>query len=308
MISPKISLVCPLYNEEENVSSFVSRTASVLQSIDVSYEIICINDGSSDDTLQALINSKSENPNLRILNLSRNFGKEAALTAGIMAADGDALIPIDADLQDPPELILDLIREWEKGFDVVLARRSDRKSDHPAKRVSAGMFYQFHNLISKNKIPDNVGDFRLISRRVADEIRKLPENQRFMKGLFSWVGFKTTSIDYQRAPRFAGHSTFNAWQLWNFALDGLTSFSTAPLRLWLYLGLFFSFSAFLLGAYIVYNTLFFGVVVPGYASMMVVVLFLGGIQLTSIGILGEYIGRIYLETKRRPSFIVENEY
>lgn len=304
----KISLICPLYNEQSNIALFLSRATATLSQLDYSHEIICINDGSTDKTLETLISHKKDCPNLRILNLSRNFGKESALTAGLFAAEGDAIIPIDSDLQDPPELIAQLVEEWNKGFDVVLAKRTNRNSDHIVKRISAGLFYRFHNLISPQKIPENVGDFRLISRRVLDEIKKLPENQRFMKGIFSWVGFKTSSIEYERPARNSGQSSFNAWSLWNFALDGLTSFSTTPLRLWFYLGLMFSLSAFMLGAYIIYSTINYGVAVPGYASLIVVVLFLGGIQLVSIGVLGEYIGRIYMESKRRPSFIIENEY
>lgn len=297
-----------MYNEQENIQAFLAAITEILESTGLAYEIVCVNDGSLDNTLQLLLEQKSTYPTLRVLNLSRNFGKEAALSAGLAAARGDAIIPIDADLQDPPEVIGRLIEEWKKGFDVVLARRVDRSSDHPAKRVSASMFYKLHNLISQQKIPENVGDFRLISRRVANEIAKLPENQRFLKGLFSWVGFKSTTIDYERAKRHAGTSAFNAWSLWNFALDGLTSFSTAPLRLWLYLGIFFSIMAFFMGTYIVFVELFRGIAVPGYASLIIVVLFFGGIQLTSIGVLGEYIGRIYLESKRRPSYIVEDEY
>lgn len=297
-----------MFNEEENVPIFLSSVSAVLESIGISYEIICVNDGSTDSTLQCLIEKKSIYPTLRVVNLTRNFGKEGALSAGLSVADGEAVIPIDADLQDPPEVIEKLITEWQKGYDVVLAKRVNRSSDHVAKRLSASMFYRFHNFISKQNIPENVGDFRLMSRRVATEIIKLPENQRFMKGLFSWVGFKTTTVEYERAERHAGSSGFNAWTLWNFALDGVTGFSTAPLRLWLYLGIIFSTLAFIMGAYIVIKTLFFEINVPGYASIIIVVLFFGGIQLTSIGVLGEYIGRIYLESKRRPSYIIENEY
>ncbi len=297
-----------MYNEEENVSIFLSSVSAVLDSAGVTYEIICINDGSTDGTLQALVDKKAEYPTLRVFNLTRNFGKEGALSAGLSVATGEAVIPIDADLQDPPEVMGRLIEEWQKGYDVVLAKRARRSTDHVAKRVSASMFYRFHNFISKQNIPENVGDFRLMSRRVAAEIIKLPENQRFMKGLFSWVGFKTTTIEYERAERHAGRSGFNAWTLWNFALDGVTGFSTAPLRLWLYLGILFSTLAFIMGAYIVVRTLFYEINVPGYASIIIVVLFFGGIQLTSIGVLGEYIGRIYLESKRRPSYIIEDEY
>lgn len=307
-MSPEVSLICPMYNEEDNVSIFLSTVSAVLEACTRSYEIICINDGSNDNTLQALIDKKPEHATLRILNLSRNFGKEAALSAGLSVASGEAIIPIDADLQDPPAVIEKLVAEWRKGFDVVLAKRVDRRSDHIAKRVSAALFYKFHNFISHQKLPENVGDFRLISKRVAAEIMKLPENQRFMKGLFSWVGFKTSTIEYERAKRHAGTSGFNAWALWNFALDGVTSFSTAPLRLWLYLGVVFSTLAFIMGAYIVLMTLFYGASVPGYTSMIVMILFFGGVQLTSVGVLGEYIGRIYLESKRRPSYIIEGEY
>ncbi len=307
-MSPEVSIICPMYNEQENVAIFLSSVSAVLESVGCTYEIICVNDGSRDDTLDLLLKAKDDYPTLRVLNLSRNFGKESALSAGLSIADGDAVIPIDADLQDPPEVIAELITEWRKGYDVVLAKRSDRRSDSVAKRVSASLFYRFHNAISNQNIPENVGDFRLMSRRVAAEIINLPENQRFMKGLFSWVGFKTTTIEYTRASRHAGSSGFNAWALWNFALDGVTGFSTAPLRLWLYLGVLLSTIAFFIGAYIVIEALVYGIAVPGYASLIVVVLFFGGIQLTSIGVLGEYIGRIYLETKRRPSYIIEGEY
>jgi len=307
-MSPEVSIICPMYNEQENVALFLSSVSRVLESVGCTYEIICVNDGSRDDTLDLLLKAKDDYPTLRVLNLSRNFGKESALSAGLSIADGDAVIPIDADLQDPPEVIAELITEWRKGYDVVLAKRSDRRSDSVAKRVSASLFYRFHNAISNQNIPENVGDFRLMSRRVAAEIINLPENQRFMKGLFSWVGFKTTTIEYTRASRHAGSSGFNAWSLWNFALDGVTGFSTAPLRLWLYLGVLLSTIAFFIGAYIVIEALVYGIAVPGYASLIVVVLFFGGIQLTSIGVLGEYIGRIYLETKRRPSYIIEGEY
>jgi glycosyltransferase involved in cell wall biosynthesis len=303
-----ISIVCPIFNEDSNISEFFTRTTLTLKQSNVNYELVFINDASTDNSLQTLINLKEAHSEVRILNFSRNFGKESALSAGLVYAKGEAVIPIDADLQDPPELIPKLIERWLDGYDVVLAKRTDRKSDHPAKRISANLFYKFHNMISPQRIPENVGDFRLISRRVVDEINKLPENQRFMKGIFSWVGYKTTSIDYERQKRSTGQSSFNAWSLWNFALDGLTSFSTTPLRLWLYIGAALSLTAFILGSYIIFDTISNGISVPGYASLMVVVLFLGGIQLVSIGVLGEYIGRIYMESKGRPSYIVEREY
>ena len=272
------------------------------------YEIVFINDGSRDNTLNVLLNAKQNFKNIRIINFSRNFGKEAALTAGLDKARGEAAIPIDVDLQDPPELIKELVARWHEGCDVVLAKRADRTSDSFAKRVSADLFYKLNGKISNVDIPNNVGDFRLMSKRVVEALKQLPENQRFMKGLFAWVGFKTTVIEYVREKREAGQSSFNGWKLWNFALDGITSFSTLPLRIWLYIGALVSFLSFLYGSFIILKTLIFGIDLPGYASLAVIMLFLGGIQLIGIGILGEYIGRIYSESKRRPSYIIEGEY
>lgn len=304
----EISIVCPFFNEEEMISLFIEKVFIILNDIGMSFEIVCVNDGSIDRTLEKLLEAKKKYQNIRIINLSRNFGKEAALTAGIDHAVGDAIIPIDADLQDPPELIKEFIKHWNKGYDVVLARRTDRTSDNIAKRTTAKLFYKFHNRISQTKIPENVGDFRLISKKVAQSIQKLPENQRFMKGIFAWVGFKTAVVDYKREPRKAGKTSFNGWKLWNFAIEGITSFSTAPLKLWLYTGLLFSISAFFYGSFIIVRTLVYGVDVPGYASLLATILFLGGIQLIGIGVLGEYLGRIYLETKRRPTYIVDEEF
>ena len=255
-----------------------------------------------------MLNAKQNFKNIRIINFSRNFGKEAALTAGLDKARGEAAIPIDVDLQDPPELIKELVARWREGYDVVLAKRADRTSDSFAKRVSADLFYKLNGKISNVDIPNNVGDFRLMSKRVVEALNQLPENQRFMKGLFAWVGFKTVVIEYVREKREAGQSSFNGWKLWNFALDGITSFSTLPLRIWLYIGALVSFLSFLYGSFIILKTLIFGVDLPGYASLAVIMLFLGGIQLIGIGILGEYIGRIYSESKRRPSYIIEGEY
>jgi glycosyltransferase involved in cell wall biosynthesis len=239
-----------------------------------------------------------------ILELSRNFGKEAALTAGLDAADGDAVIPIDADLQDPPELIAAMVAAWRAGAEVVLARRSDRSSDRLVKRQSATLFYRLHNRLSKTKIPENVGDFRLIDRVVVEALKRLPERQRFMKGLFAWVGFRTVTIDYVRAGRAAGRSKFSGFALWNFALEGFTSFSTTPLKIWTYLGAASALFTLAYAAFIIIRTILRGNDVPGYASLLVAVLFFGSVQLMSIGLLGEYIGRIYLETKQRPTYLI----
>lgn len=308
MNNPTISIIAPCYNEEETIEPFLRRIEEILTQINEPYEIVFINDGSRDNTLNVLLNAKQNFKNIRIINFSRNFGKEAALTAGLDKARGEAAIPIDVDLQDPPELIKELVARWREGYDVVLAKRADRTSDSFAKRVSADLFYKLNGKISNVDIPNNVGDFRLMSKRVVEALKQLPENQRFMKGLFAWVGFKTVVIEYVREKREAGQSSFNGWKLWNFALDGITSFSTLPLRIWLYIGALVSFLSFLYGSFIILKTLIFGVDLPGYASLAVIMLFLGGIQLIGIGILGEYIGRIYSESKRRPSYIIEGEY
>ncbi|WP_407331659.1 glycosyltransferase family 2 protein [Enterovibrio sp. 27052020O] len=302
-----ISIVCPCYNEQEVLHTFTDKITSILSETGYSYELLFINDGSKDNTLALIQQLASKDGHIRVLNLSRNFGKEAALTAGLDHAKGDVIIPIDADMQDPPELIHDFLREWQKGYDVVVAKRIDRSSDTLAKKITASLFYKFHNSIADVEIPDNVGDFRLITRRVVQAIQLLPENQRFMKGIFSWVGFKTSVVEYARQPRAAGESSFNGWRLWNFALEGITSFSTAPLRVWLYLGVFISTIAFVSGIAIILKTLMFGVDLPGYASLLTVVLFFGGVQLIGLGVLGEYIGRLYMESKRRPIYIVEND-
>lgn len=306
--TPFISIVVPCYNEAGVIDVFLQEMFAVLERLGRDFEIVFVNDGSRDNTLDVLIEKSKEHDEIRVLNLARNFGKEAALTAGIDHAKGEVVVPIDVDLQDPPELILDFVREYESGYDVVLGKREDRTSDTAAKRISADFFYKMHNKISDIQIPQNVGDYRLMSRRVVEALKQLPETQRFMKGIFAWLGFKTTIVNYKRDERKAGESSFNGWKLWNFALDGITSFSTVPLRVWLYVGSVLSLIAFVYGSWIILKTLIFGVDSPGYASMITVVLFLGGIQLMGIGILGEYIGRIYLESKRRPIYIVEREY
>ena len=272
---------------------FYQALRGVLEGInDTCFEIICVDDGSHDDTLSRLISLVDHDPRLSIIELSRNFGKEAALTAGLDAAKGDAVIPIDADLQDPPELIPALIAAWRKGADVVLARRTNRDSDTFFKRNTAQLFYRLHNWLSQVQIPSNVGDFRLIDKSVVEAIKQLPERQLFMKGLFAWLGFKTVTVEYARKPRKAGSTKFSWWSLLNLSLEGLTSFSTEPLRLCAYAGGVIAAMTLFYGAFIVLRTLVQGVDVPGYASLLVAVLFLGSLQLISIGLLGEYVGRI----------------
>ncbi|WP_367376529.1 glycosyltransferase family 2 protein [Hafnia alvei] len=302
----KISLVVPVFNEEDTIPIFYKavREYEPLQKYDV--EIVFINDGSKDST-ENIINALAISDELvKPLSFTRNFGKEPALFAGLDHASGEAVIPIDVDLQDPIEVIPQLIEKWKSGADVVLAKRTDRSTDSGLKRKSAEMFYKLHNKISTPKIEENVGDFRLMSRDTVENIKKLPERNLFMKGILSWVGGHTEVVEYSRAERCAGDSKFNGWKLWNLALEGITSFSTFPLRIWTYIGLGVSAFAFLYAAWMIVDKLVWGNPVPGYPSLMTAILFLGGVQLIGIGVLGEYIGRIYLESKSRPRYILKN--
>ena len=301
---PFISLVVPVFNEESSIALFVETVERILSGQNCSYELVFVDDGSRDKTLEALRSAKSRNPAIVILSLSRNFGKDAAMTAGLDHAKGDAVIPMDVDLQDPPELITRFIERWRDGVDIVYGVRSSRASDGPIKRVSAGWFYSLFNLMSRTRIPFNAGDFRLMDRRVVDEVNRLRERSRFMKGLMAWPGFRTEAIEFERPQRAAGRTSWNYWNLWNFALDGITSFSTVPLRLWLYVGAGISFLSFFYALFIVVHAFIAGRDVPGYASLMVAVVFFGGIQLVSIGLVGEYVGRIFLEIKGRPIYII----
>ncbi len=305
---PELSLVVPLHNEANAVESFAQRAESVLEKMGVPYEIVCVNGGSADATLDKLLAWRERNPRVKILDLSRDFGKEAALSAGLDCAAGAAVVPIDADLQDPPELIPRLREKWKEGYEVVQARRVSRLSESPAKRLSAGWFYRVYNLISNDPIPPNTGDFRLMDRRVVEAVKRLPERSRFMKGLFAWVGYRRAQVDYERPARSAGRSKWGYWRLWNFALGGIFAFSTLPLRIWSYLGFLISVFTFFYACFLIARTLILGIDVPGYASLMVVVLFLGGIQLITLGILGEYLGKIYDEVKQRPLYIVRRSY
>jgi glycosyltransferase involved in cell wall biosynthesis len=302
-----LSLVVPVFNESESIQYFVNHVVNLFDKSEVVlHEIIFINDGSNDDTLLILKNLKLVFPKIKIIDLSRNFGKEAAISAGLSIASGSLVVPIDVDLQDPPEVIFEMIEKWSHGYDVVIGRRVNRDSDTWIKRLSAEYFYAIHNAISDIQIPRNVGDFRLIDQKVVLILNELPESRRFMKGLFAWVGFKTACVDYVRLKRVAGSSKFNGWNLWNFALEGVTSFSTSMLRIWSYLGIVVAFTAFIFGAWIIGRIFIYGIDVPGYASIIVAVTFLGGLQLVGIGILGEYLGRNYIESKRRPVFIIQN--
>ena len=308
-INNKITIVTPFFNEGDGVSHFYQEITDVFLRIpEVDFEVICIDDGSNDDTLIKLIEISNQDDRFKIIEFSRNFGKEAALTAGIDAASGDAVIPIDADLQDPPELILDMIREWNNGAEVVLARRIDRSSDSFLKRKSAELFYRCNNKLSTIPIPENVGDYRLMDRVAVDALKSLTEKHRFMKGLFAWVGFKTVTLEYVRRPRLLGETKFSGWKLWNFAIEGITSFSTLPLKLWTYIGVLMAIASFIYAIFIVVRTLILGIELPGYASLLAAVLFLGSLQLVGLGILGEYLGRMFMESKNRPLYVIRKKY
>lgn len=304
----ELSVVVPLYNEELNIDYLFERLVTVLSRLNMKYEIICVNDGSNDNTLERLIEYHHQNPEIKVVNLSRNYGKEIALSAGLDYANGNAVVPIDADLQDPPELIAELVEKWREGYDVVYATRRSREGESWVKRFTANVFYRTLDSISSVPIPRDTGDFRLLDRRVVDALKQMPERNRFMKGLFAWVGFKQTSVLYDRPSRHKGETTWNYWQLWNLAIDGFTSFSFIPLKVWSYIGLLVAMPSFFYATFLVIRTLIFGVDFPGYASIMVAILFLGGVQLVSLGIIGEYIGRVYEEVKRRPLYLVRESY
>lgn len=312
----ELSIIVPCYNESEVVEKFFSAMVGnngILNNLGLNCELVFINDGSKDNTLELLkaqkeIYSNKSNLDIKIVNLSRNFGKEAAMSAGFSVASGEAIVPMDADLQHPASLIPKFVELWRQGYDVVLAKRVNRQDESALKRFCSSIFYKLNNKISEIEIPQNVGDFRLFTKKVLNAINSLPENQRFMKGIFAWVGFRSITIEYEEQERIAGSSKFNGWKLWNFALQGITGFGTLPLRIWTYISFIVSFLAFIYASFLILRTLIMGIDLPGYASLVVIILFLGGLQLIGIGILGEYVGRIYMESKRRPPFIIDEIY
>lgn len=303
---PVLSVVVPVYNEQEVVRDFQQRLAAILDGLCEETEIIYVNDGSTDDTLAILHELRAGDPRVAILDLSRNFGKEIAMSAGLEHAHGEAVVIIDADLQDPPELIPEFVREWRNGYDVVYGRRNAREGETWLKKLTAFWFYRVIQAVSRVKIPEDTGDFRLLSRRAVDSLVLLREQHRFMKGLYSWIGYPQKEVLFRRDPRFAGKTKWNYWRLWSFALEGITSFTVAPLKIATYLGLITAATAFIYASVVVYKTLVFGDPVRGYPSLMVVVLFLGGIQLMFLGVIGEYLGRMFNETKRRPLYFFKD--
>lgn len=309
--NPVLTILVPVKDEEEAIAPFVRRVSALLDSLGEpvtgNWEILFVDDGSTDSTLAAIHVANQQDGRIRGVSLSRNFGKEAALSAGLDHAGGDAVIPIDVDLQDPPEVIVDMVREWTAGNEVVYGVRRNRDSDSLPKRLTADLYYRAHNWLSSDKIPEHAGDFRLLDRKVVDVIRRMPERNRFMKGLFAWSGFKQTAVEYDRVERTVGTTKFRYWKLWTLALDGITSASTVPLRIWSYVGVVVAMLSFGYAVIIMLRTLFTGVDVPGYASLMSAILFFGGLQLISLGVLGEYVGRILVETKQRPIYVIRQK-
>jgi polyisoprenyl-phosphate glycosyltransferase len=303
--SATLSVVVPVYNEEAVLPEFHRRLAAVLDALPLQAEVVYVNDGSSDATIAQLRALRETDARVALVDLSRNFGKEIAMSAGLDHAHGDAVVVIDADLQDPPELIPDMVRVWGEGFDVVLMRRRSRAQESWLKRATARAFYRAIGRMGTIDIPENVGDFRLLSRRAVVALRRFPERSRFMKGLFAWIGFPCREIEYDRDGRHAGESKWNYWQLWNFALEGITSFSVVPLKAASYVGFITALAAFAYGVYVIGKTLLYGDPVRGYPTLIVVVLFLGGLQLMALGIIGEYLARMFIEVKQRPLYLLQ---
>ena len=299
-----LTIVIAAYNEEAALPLLHPRLLAVLDTLDLDGRILYVDDGSRDDTWPILQALAQNDPRVALLRLARNFGKEAALTAGLDHVQTDAALVLDADGQDPPELIPEFVAKWREGYDVVYGTRTRRDGESWIKRATAAMFYRVINRLSNTPIPPDTGDFRLMSRRVLDALTQLRERQRFMKGLFAWVGFRQVSLPYRRAPRVAGNSKFNYWRLWNFALEGITGFSTVPLRVATYVGFFAAIAAIVYAVWIIAKTLLWSDPVQGWPTMMAVILFLGGVQLMALGVIGEYLGRLYLEAKQRPLYLV----
>ena len=301
----KIAIISPCCNEELAVDNFFNAIfGEIEKNKNYDFEIILVNDGSLDSTLPRLSEYAQNDSRITIIDLNRNFGKEVALTAALDHVECDAAIIIDFDLQDPPHLISNFIKKWEEGYESVVGVRADRSSDGFLKRKTAEIFYSTYNSFASVKIPENAGDCRLVDCKIIKQLRNLPERQRFMKGLFSWVGAKSAYVNYSRQKRDFGTSKFSGWKLWNFAIEGITSFSTIPLRIWTYIGIAIAAFSFIYAFFIVARAMVFGVDVPGYSSIIVTILFLGGIQIIGIGIIGEYLGRIYMEVKQRPAYLI----
>lgn len=301
---PVLSLVVPMFNEADNLDRLFARLTEVMSGLGVSYEIVCVDDGSRDDTVARAVDHHGRDSRIKVVELSRNFGKELALTAGLQHSSGQAVVMIDADLQHPPELIGDMLEKWRQGFEMVIAVRRGRDDESAFKRAGARAFYRLFAQVSEVSLPQGAGDFRLLDRKVVDVLNAMPEHTRFMKGLYAWVGFRQTSIPYDVAPRAAGQTKFNGFRLWRLAIDGITSFTSVPLKVWTFMGMMVAAFALLYGFVFIIKTLVLGIDVPGYPSLIVAITFFSGVQLISLGVIGEYLGRVFAEVKNRPLYVV----
>ncbi|CDL01453.1 putative Glycosyl transferase, family 2 [Magnetospirillum gryphiswaldense MSR-1 v2] len=307
-VAPVLSLVVPMFNEAGNLDRLFDRLAQVMADLGESYEIVCVDDGSRDDTVARALEHRRRDPRIKVVELSRNFGKELALTAGLRHTSGQAVVMIDADLQHPPEVIKDMMREWRQGFEMVIAVRRDRDDESAVKRLAAKVFYEVFGRVSEVRLPPGAGDFRLLDRKVVKVLNAMPEHARFMKGLYAWVGFRQTIIPFDVAERAHGETKFNLFRLWRLAVDGITSFTSLPLKVWTFMGMLVASFALLYGLLFIVKTLILGIDVPGYPSLIVAITFFSGVQLISLGVIGEYLGRVFAEVKNRPLFVVREAH
>ncbi|MBR9970979.1 glycosyltransferase family 2 protein [Magnetospirillum sulfuroxidans] len=305
---PVLSLVVPMFNEAGNLDTLFARLTQVMADLGESYEIVCIDDGSKDDTVARVLEHRQRDPRIKVVELSRNFGKELALTAGLHHTSGQAVVMIDADLQHPPETIKEMMAKWRDGYEMVIAVRRDREQETAFKRLASKAFYEMFGRVSEVQLPPGAGDFRLLDRKVVDVLNAMPEHARFMKGLYAWVGFKQTIIPFDVADRAHGETKFNLFRLWRLAIDGITSFTSVPLKVWTFIGSLVASFALLYGLLFIVKTLILGIDVPGYPSLIVAITFFSGVQLISLGVIGEYLGRVFSEVKNRPLYVVRSAH
>ncbi|MGE4278855.1 MAG: glycosyltransferase family 2 protein [Magnetospirillum sp.] len=308
VVPPVLSLVVPMFNESGNLDKLFARLAEVMAEIGETYEIVCVDDGSRDDSVTLALTHRDRDPRIKVVELSRNFGKELALTAGLRHTAGQAVVMIDADLQHPPEVIKDMLAKWRDGFEMVIAVRRDREQESRVKRMAANLFYDLFGRVSEVRLPQGAGDFRLLDRKVVDVLNSMPEHSRFMKGLYAWVGFRQTSIPFDVADRAHGETKFNLFRLYRLAIDGITSFTSLPLKVWTFMGMLVASFALLYGFVFIVKTLILGIDVPGYPSLIVAITFFSGVQLISLGVIGEYLGRVFSEVKNRPLYVVRQAH
>lgn len=303
-----LSVVIPFYNEGPNIEALFARLVPVLDGLDMDWEVVCVNDGSRDDTIDRLLDVHDREARVKVVDLSRNFGKELALTAGLRHTAGQAVVMIDADLQHPPEVIKDMLDKWREGFEMVIAVRRDREQESAVKRMAAKLFYDLFGRVSEVRLPQGAGDFRLLDRKVVNVLNAMPEHARFMKGLYAWVGFRQISIPFDVAERAHGETKFNLFRLYRLAIDGITSFTSLPLKVWTFMGMLVASFALLYGFVFIVKTLILGIDVPGYPSLIVAITFFSGVQLISLGVIGEYLGRVFSEVKNRPLYVVREAH